>query len=269
MADYGVQERPRPSRQENAEAQHAYHLQQGEQPRQAPPELDVRVFDARVGERDNKREEPRLVDDPAMQAARQAFESFHGRLSYVAEAETAVRQDTTLTEDARLLEIANIHAAPRGQSPTQRAGEARERIRDSRRQAESRIASALKSQMTEGEAREVRDRLSAMSHNERESVLQDIRKNGDVRLAAALAAPSSHVASGLDRGTYRELRRYVENALTPEDAARRDQLARAEDELNRAEEMYLKTALAWQPDSEKVDQIRQRQERSRRVRGQE
>jgi hypothetical protein len=167
------------------------------------------------------------------------------------------------------LEIANIHTAPRGQSPTQRASEARERIRDSRRQAESRIASALKSQMTEGEAREVRDRLSAMSHNERESVLQDIRKNGDVRLAAALAAPSSHVASGLDRGTYRELRRYVENALTPEDAARRDQLARAEDELNRAEELYLKTALAWQPDSEKVDQIRQRQERSRRVRGQE
>jgi hypothetical protein len=269
MADYGVQERPRPSRQENAQNEYAYHLQETKEPRRAPPELDPRTFDHRVGERENSRSAPQVADDPALSAARQAFAGFHERLTKIAEGESAVRADPTATDAAKLLQIADLHDAPSGTSPTARANEARSRVRESRHTAEGRIANALKGQMNEAEAREVRDRVAGMTAKQREELLQDIRQSGDVKLAAALTAPSSHIAAGLDRGTYKELRRFAENALAPEDAKRRDQLSRAEAELNAAEERYLSTVNSWQPDPNKVAEVRAKAEASRKARGQE
>jgi hypothetical protein len=266
---HGVVERPRPSRQENAQNEYAYHLQQAEQPKRAPSDLDPRTFDHHVGERANRNAPPELVDEPALGAARNAFGALHSRLTQLAEGEAAIKADSTLTPDARLLEIDNLHRTPKGNAPTHKVADARSRVREARNTADGQIANALKSVMDPTEARELRDRVAAMSSEQREELLRDIRQNGDAKLAAALTAHPSPWASGLDRGSYGELRRYAENALAADAVKRRDQLTAAEKQLDQAEERYLSTLNAWAPDQGKVSEIRTRQEASKRARAAE
>jgi hypothetical protein len=270
MADYGVQERPRPSRQENAQAEYAYHLQQAEQPKQVPSELDVRVFDARVGERESPNAAPQVADDPALMAARGAFEAMHSRLSQIVEGEAAVKADPTLTDGAKTLQIADLYTPPRhGNAPTDRVAKVLGEVREAYNTASGRVDRAVKQAMDATDSRELRDRVSAMSSEQREELLRDIRQSGDVKLAAALTAHPSPWASGLSRGEYKELRRFAENKLVPDEVRRRDQLKAAEDQLLKGQDNYLATVTSWEPDPNKVAELRAKQEASKRARAAE
>ncbi|MBK1668326.1 hypothetical protein CKO28_09795 [Rhodovibrio sodomensis] len=247
--------------QTKAEAEAAY-IQSNVPERQVPADLDPRVLRARVtgdvaGE---------FAEDPSLEDAMTAAEALHSQLGRYIEGERAVKSDTTMTADAQTLALADMMNVEKG--PTHRADQARQRLSEAHSTASKRVDQTIKSAMPETEAQELRSVVRSMSADDREKLLTDLRERGDVRSLAALVAHPSNVASGLGPGEYTATRRFVEQKLAPAEAQRRDQTAKAREQLDSLTELYLRETAAMTPDQKRVSRIRSAQQASRKARGQ-
>lgn len=245
------------------EAQAAYIQKKGIPERTVPADLDPRTFEYQVTGAINGE----LGSSPALDVARSSFSGLFTALQSAQDKERAIYSDTTMTEDARTLAVAE--ALANNGSPLRNVAKATDYVREERKRAEGKVNEKLAAMMSRQDAVELREVARQMSREEREQMVKDLEENQDWASLSALVSHPSPYAAGLERGERERIRRMVERNIAPDESLNRDQLAKAEEQLKRGEELYLENSSQMMPDQRKVEALRERQSASRKARGAE
>lgn len=213
---------------ERAQIEHSHQSPK----RDVPPELDVRVFDARAGLKDEDQ------NDQVLRQARRAYAAHGERLQLWHKREAVIHANQFELPAKKRVLVSKMVQGELGQV-TALAMDARKDVMDAIAEIDKGMDRAFRNRLKTDEAREIRQHCKTMSKSERAKFLHSA--DDDV-VASVLAAKP--FLSGLSDAEANKFRYDAVRRFFPAEVARRGKLERAQELLEAVDKQFISFANA-------------------------